>query len=252
MSEYNPQLREAVKELYAINTVEASEEAIATVSAYIGDELFHVPIREFMLRLANQTQIPAYGFLFAHRASKQLLRGQISSKSAVDLLVKLGVMHTSEIPFVFGNDRAEQHVYQREDYPGNATFSRNETQVGFTIEEQKVSLYLMRSFGKFARQELPWVPLNNGTLVDNVEDCQLLTIGRFASIGSHTPKARAAAQNNKLAIPIKEQRLGDHVAWMEKVGACGSNKERHTFWAANNYEHILTQFYGDSRMKFIP
>ncbi|UZJ55415.1 hypothetical protein CBS101457_004735 [Exobasidium rhododendri] len=259
---FHPSILPWVNRLYGVEHAKDREDCFAACAGYSGDVLFQAPIRSLMLQLANQQKVPAYGYLFAHRPSKVSQFGT-STEGTVDLLQMCGAAHTAEVAFVFGNDGTERRIFKRQGYPGKDSRAHCSATEGFTTQEQALSLTLMRSVGRFSRQEAPWTALNDmnhASKPNAEEDCHLFTIGRFPTLGSKTPISKAAtvAYDDEAYIPVCEQKLGDNITWTEKVGPAhaldriGSQKERQAFWARDGFKNILLHYYGDERITFLP
>lgn len=265
-SGHHPALHSAIKKLYGIDHVKTDQDAFTVCAALSGDILFHAPIRSTMQSLASQAEIPTYAYTFAHRSSKQLKTSVLRSEAAVKLQQTFGSMHAGELPFVFGNDGTDGHKYARKSYPGprSSISSTRDADAGFTDEEQQLSLTMMRAYGSFAGGRAPWAQMNmekNGdTARTSIEDCVVLAMGDYPTLGSHTPSSQKALEtrtaNLAASISVCEQRVGDALNWKEKVGSieaydtCGSTSDKHHFWTDNDMDNLFLNYYGDERIAF--
>lgn len=254
-SRYHPHLRDSVHSLYGLNHLQSDEEAFAAIASYSGDAPFQAPIVHLMRRLAEKgaTAPPSFGFVFAHRYSSSLSEGLLPNNGPW-VYDKLGVAHTAEIPFVFGNDGSGPHTWASSEGYGTSKSSDEALRstassapaVGFTPSEAQASANLISRLSRFIRGEQPWAPLrsDNGTL-------SVLAIGDASPLGSSHPEATSTYATDE--VKVAEKPLQDMRVWRETIGPAGkSTEERHAFWMDQRQRNLWVHYYGDDGVGWYP
>lgn len=263
---YHPALLADVRRLYATEQVQANGRAFDTCAAYTGDALFQAPVRALMASLASSQGgggggVPAYGYCFAHVPSARLSRGQ-NNAVGKEVYKSLGVLHTAEIPYVFGNDGSQAYIFARDAYGAPGDFrpeadpddyeEEDDSDAGFTEAERVLSADLMRRWGDFASgRQQPWRRLE---AVDKLEDLAILQIGSVAQRGAGSAAARNALASDADAgtreIPVVETTLGQTLDWTEALYDHAATGEKQAFWSGNGFANVLLHYYGDANQPF--